>query len=132
MLRNWFTNFMMGRYGPDQLGLALVIGSLLMSLLSSLTRFGLLGLAGYVLVFFAFFRFLSRNLEKRRAENDRFIKYWWPIRTKLKNRLDEVKSAKQYKFFRCPSCKNRLRVPRGKGRIRITCPKCGLRFEKKT
>ena len=123
---------MIGRYGPDQLGLALVVCSIVLSIVSSFTGLGILSFIGYVLVIFAFYRFLSHNLEARRRENDRFVTVWYPLRTKIKNRFDELKSSKQYKFFRCPSCKNRLRVPRGKGKIRITCPKCGLRFEKKT
>ncbi|MBQ5503975.1 MAG: hypothetical protein IIT95_02655, partial [Oscillospiraceae bacterium] len=72
------------------------------------------------------------NIRKRRAENDKFIKYWWPFKTKAQNFFRRIKDSRKYKFFRCPSCKNRLRVPRGKGKIKVTCPKCGERFQKKT
>ena len=132
MIRNFLARFMMGRYGPDKLGLALVIVSLVCELLSTLLGLGLFSLIAYVCVFFALFRFLSHNITKRRAENDKFIRYWWPIRQKLKLKLIQLKEYRKYKYFRCPSCHNYLRVPRGKGRINITCPKCGQRFQGKT
>lgn len=131
-MRNWLNKFMMGRYGPDQLTVALVAVSFVLSLLGSLTRLWLFTLLAWAALAFALYRFLSRDLEKRRSENDWFVTRWWPIRTKIVNWWREIKDLGQYKYFRCPSCKNKLRVPRGKGKIRITCPKCGQRFEKKS
>jgi hypothetical protein len=123
---------MVGRYGPDQLGVACVILAVVLKLVSSITRFGILGFLAYIILVFALFRFLSRDMVKRRRENDKFIRYWWPLRRKLLLRVEKIKSRRQYKFFSCPSCGNQLRVPRGKGKIKITCPKCGERFERKT
>lgn len=132
MIRNWLNNFMVGRYGPDQFGLALVVVSLVLKILSELVNLGLLSFLAYLLIVFALFRFLSHNMQKRRAENDKFIKFWWPVRQKLRLKLEKIKNMRHYKFFSCPSCGNNLRVPRGKGKIKITCPKCGERFERKT
>ncbi len=122
----------MGRYGPDQFNLALVIASFILSLFGTLTGWGLLSLLAWLGMVFCLFRFLSRNLEKRRSENDWFIRWFWPIRTKLLNRWTELKTMREYKYFSCPACKTRLRVPRGKGKVRVTCRKCGERFERKT
>ena len=129
---NWFSNFMMGRYGPDQLSLFTLALSFLFNLIGAIFNLWPLSLLAYLLLILTIFRFLSRNIRKRRAENDKFIKYWWPFKTKAQNFFRRIKDSRKYKFFRCPSCKNRLRVPRGKGKIKVTCPKCGERFQKKT
>lgn len=132
MIRNWLRKFMIGRYGPDQFGMAILILSLILSLITSFTGWAAVSVASYVLLLLAFFRMLSRNMPRRRAENDRFLRFWWPVRTWFRKGIDRFKARKQYKFFKCPACGNNLRVPKGKGKIRITCPKCGERFEKKT
>lgn len=120
---NFLRNFMMGRYGPDQLNVALIIASFAFSL--GAAAFSYLIYVSYLLLFLALYRMLSRNIQKRRAENDRFLRFWSPLKQRWKNR-------KTHKYFRCPSCRNTLRVPRRKGRLQITCPKCGERFIKKT
>ena len=132
MIRNFLRNFMIGRYGPDHLNIAMVITSLVLSLLYSIFQLFPLAVISYIILAFALFRMLSRNIEKRRAENDKFIKYWWPIRTKFSRFFANLRDRKTYKYFSCPGCGNNLRVPKGKGQLQITCPKCGERFMKKT
>lgn len=132
MIRNWLRNFMIGRYGPDQLYIALFLSAVIVGILSGLTGLGLLHILAYALLIFAMFRFLSRNITRRRLENDRFLRLWWPVRNFFVNRFKRLRSMKTHCFFKCPACKNLLRVPRGKGRIQITCPRCGERFERKT
>ena len=132
MIRNWLRNFMIGRYGPDHLNFFIIILAFIFNIAASITRLRVLLVISYLLLFLLLFRFLSRNITKRRAENDKFLKYWSPIKQKAKNAVMRLKSRKSYKFYKCPSCKSTLRVPKGKGKIQITCPKCGERFEKKT
>jgi predicted RNA-binding Zn-ribbon protein involved in translation (DUF1610 family) len=110
----------------------MIVVSLILSLLDGIIGFKPLMYVSYVILALALFRMLSRNIPRRRAENDVFIRYWWPIRTKANRAVANVKHRKEYKFFECPSCGNTLRVPKGKGRLQITCPKCGERFIKKT
>lgn len=129
---NFLRNFMAGRYGPDHLNTALIIASLVISLLSRFVHLPILVYLSYILLGLAVFRMISRNIPKRRSENDKYLRYWWPIKQKIKKWFSKVKSHKTHKFFKCPSCKNALRVPRGKGKLQITCPKCGERFFKKT
>ena len=131
MIRNWLRNFMIGRYGPDQLYMACLIAAVVLGLLSRLLG-GWLSLLSTLLLVYAMFRMLSRNIYKRRRENDKFLKYWWPVRMWFIRKIQRLKSSKTYAFFKCPACKNTLRVPKGKGKIQITCPKCGERFIKKT
>jgi uncharacterized C2H2 Zn-finger protein len=123
---------MAGRYGPDHLNTALIIFALLLSFLSRFAILSLLVYPSYLLLALTVFRFLSRNIQKRRAENDKFLRFYWPVKQRLKAFVTRMKSRKTHKFFRCPSCSNLLRVPRGKGKLQITCPKCGERFFKKT
>ena len=132
VIRNFLRNFMTGRYGPDHLGVAMIVVSLIISLLSSVVHFAPLVYFSYLILILAAYRLLSRNIARRRKENDRFIRYWWPVRTKLSRSAANIKHRKTHKFLKCPSCGNTLRVPKGKGRLQITCPKCGERFIKKT
>lgn len=123
---------MIGRYGPDQLNIALLVLAMVLSLVSSITRWGILMILCYVVLILTILRMMSKNINARRKENDKFIKIWWPVRTKIKAKFEQLKSLKHYKFFKCPGCKKTLRVPRKKGKIQITCPKCGERFIRKT
>ena len=131
-MRNWLGRFMAGRYGPDQLNIALIIAGVVCGVIADITHFMPLTLIAYAAIIYALVRLLSRKIEKRRRENDRFLTLWWPIRQKLLARRDRFRDRKAYRFFKCPSCGKTLRVPRNKGRIQITCPKCGERLIKKT
>jgi len=123
---------MYGRYGPDHLGVAMIVVSLVLNLLHGILRLAPLMYVAYVVLALAVFRVLSRNTVRRRRENDRFIRYWWPLRTNAGRSLMKLRHRKTHKFLRCPGCSNTLRVPRGKGKLQITCPKCGERFFKRT
>ena len=123
---------MIGRYGPDHLGVAMILLSFAFSLTHAITRMAFFMVMSYLIAGLAFFRMLSRNVTRRRAENDRFIRYWWPIKSKIARFWSNLKQRKSHKFFKCPSCRNTLRVPKGKGKLQVTCPKCGERFFKNT
>jgi len=123
-MRNFLHRFMIGRYGPDHLGIALIILTFVLSLLNALFLHTPLLFISYFTFGSTLFRMLSRNIQRRRAENDKFIRYWWPIRMKFKSIIQKIKDKRKYKYYRCPTCKTRMRVPKGKGKIRITCPRC--------
>ena len=132
MIKNFLRNFMVGRYGPDHLSIAMIAVSLVLSLLNGVIGLSPIMYVSYTILALVLFRMLSRNIQRRRAENDRFIRYWWPVRTKAGRTVANIKHRKTHKFLKCPSCRNTLRVPKGKGKLQITCPKCGERFIKKT
>jgi len=132
LLRERLRNFMIGRYGPDQLGAALLIAAIVFGFIGSITRLGVFNVLSYAFLIFDLYRMFSKNILKRRAENDRFIRFWSPLKQKLSARIRRLKARKDSRFFKCPGCKNVLRVPKGRGKIQITCPKCGERFIKKT
>jgi DNA-directed RNA polymerase subunit RPC12/RpoP len=123
---------MSGRYGPDHLNVALIILSFLLGIVSSLSRLRLLTYVSYVPLALAVIRLLSRNIPSRRRENDRFLRYWSPLKTRAKHGITRFRERKTHAYFKCPACRKPLRVPRGKGKLQITCPKCGERFVKKT
>ncbi|MCL2046716.1 MAG: hypothetical protein FWG88_10080 [Oscillospiraceae bacterium] len=131
-MRNKLRNLMTGRYGPDHLNIAMVITSFVINLLHLILRIASMLYMSWGFLVLSVFRMLSRNIERRRGENDTFIRYWWPVRTQIGRLLANVKHGKTHRFIKCNGCGNTLRVPKGSGKLQITCPKCGERFIKKT
>lgn len=131
-MRNWLRNFMMGRYGNDQLNSALSIVSLVFLFVSMISGLGIIYYLALALLILSIIRSFSKNIYARRRENDRFLAVWRPIKHKFRIFFRKLKDRKHYRFYRCPGCKNTLRVPKGKGRIQVTCPRCGERFIKKS
>ena len=124
--------FMMGRYGADQFGIALmVLGLVLSGVFSFTVPFPWFYLA-YIPYFYGIYRMLSKNISARRKENDLFLKFWTPLAGWFKFRRTAFRDRKLYKYFKCPSCGLHLRAPRGKGKIQITCQRCHQKFCKKT
>ena len=130
-MRDWFRRLMMGRYGVDQLTWALLVLSLLLSLCGSIFRVQLLGILCWAVLVVCYLRIFSRNIYARQLENQRFMQFWWRLKNSRSKRPSR-EQRKNYKVFSCPTCKQKLRVPRGKGKISISCPKCGRSFIKKT
>ncbi|MBE6957533.1 MAG: hypothetical protein E7447_00070 [Ruminococcaceae bacterium] len=116
--------FMMGRYGTDKLNTWILGAGLVLCIVSMFIHFAPVNWAlttcSYALMFLAIFRTLSRNTYKRYRENRRFLMI-----------LDRFKD-REHRYFDCPKCRQPVRVPRGKGKIMITCPKCREKFQKKT
>ena len=117
--------FMAGRYGSDRLNQCLLGAAFVLLLISAIGGrqvqwMSMLSLLAYVPLIWSMFRMYSRNIEARRRENAAFLRFF--------SRLTD----KQYRYFRCPQCGQQLRVPRGRGKISITCPKCHNQFIKKS
>jgi hypothetical protein len=129
---NRLKEFMIGRYGRDQLSLALLILSVLLTWAAELTRLPILTFIGYALFGISIFRMLSRNVTKRSMENNKFNMLISPAYSWIKKKQKRVNDAKTHKCFQCPNCKTNLRVPKGKGKIVITCPKCKTELRKRT
>ena len=121
---NGFRRFMQGRYGSDKLNTVILIIGLVVSLLQLLMPTAWLKwtfmLISYVFLGLAIFRMLSRNVYKRYEENRKYLRL-----------LDRLKD-KEHRYYECPRCRQTVRVPKGKGKISITCPKCKEKFIKKT
>lgn len=123
--------FMMGRHGSDQLNLAILLLGIVLWVLSAALRFAPLYYIELVLYGYALFRMFSRNNAKRNAENMAFLNAWYKSTTEVKQFFNRLKNSKKYKYFRCPECKTRIRLPRKVGEVTVTCSKCGNKFKKK-
>ena len=124
--------FYTGRNGSDQLSVFLVAAALVIAVAASVVTNEIgriaVGAAALALALWAFFRMMSRNIGRRRAENDTFLSIIGQSPEKKARRAEK----KTHRFFRCPKCRKTCRVPKGKGKIRITCPHCGEQFIKRT
>ncbi len=125
---------MYGRNGADQLCWAVLIAELALSLVSGFVRnpyfSAFAHYASLFLCLYLFFRLFSRNLEKRRAENAKFMAWWGPKRSALRG-AKARRADKAHKYVKC-SCGTYCRVPRGVGTVELTCPKCGKKQIVKT
>ena len=130
-MRERFQRFMWGRYGNDKLNQTLMIFSMICLVLSMIFRgpFYLLAVAAMIYVYF---RMFSRNIPKRSAENQWYLGKTMKIRGAFQKKKRELGQLKQYHIDKCPKCRQKIRVPRGRGRIAITCRKCGTEFVKKS
>ena len=134
-MREKMARFMSGRNGNDQLNLFLFALNAVLLLAAVFVR----GPAGHglyiavlVLLGIIYFRSFSRNLPRRREENEKYLRLKYRLAAALKVRREKWVQRKDYKFFTCPCCKTTLRVPRGHGRIKIVCRKCGNSFTGKS
>ena len=124
--------FMYGRYGTDQLNIALVIAAMVISLISRIFGSFWGQLPAYLILIWVIVRMMSKNRAARMKENAVFLKLWNPIAKWFRLQYNRLRDIKTHRYFTCPNCKNTLRVPKGKGEITITCPVCKTHFDKKT
>ncbi len=134
-MKQWLMQFMTGRNGVDAYCRFLTVTALIVVILAMFlkgTANSLLTLLAYGLLIYSIFRMLSRNIGRRQTENSGYLQLKAQLQGKAKNKKVRVQQRKTHVFLACPSCKAQLRVPRGKGKIQITCPRCGQKFEGKS
>ena len=129
---NWFRKYMQGRYGSDQLSMFLTVISFLVLFISNFKGLGFIMYLGYIPLVFVFVRMFSKNIEKRRMENYKFSIFISPLYSFFKTKMKILKDMKTHRYFKCPKCKQKLRVPKNKGKISITCTNCKNEFVRKT
>ena len=134
-MREKMARFMAGRYGGDQLNRFIAVSGCVM-LIVGMVAGGIVSLVLYCAavagIIWSYFRIFSRNIYKRRAENDRYLRFKRRMNSDVRLNKERWNQRKDYKFFTCPACRTTLRVPRGKGKINIVCRKCGNSFQGKT
>ena len=123
--------FMMGRYGNDQFNRFLMILAMICFILS-LFRVPGVYLIGLLCLIYAYFRMLSRNTYKRSLENNKYLQYEYKVKRWFAAVKRNMQQRKTHHIYKCPSCRQKIRIPRGKGKIEIRCPKCGQTFMKKS
>lgn len=130
-MREKLQRFMWGRYGTDRLNQVLMICAFA-CLIISFFGGGLFYLLATVLLAYAYFRMFSRNVGRRAAENQRFLNQEMKIRGLFVRKKKEWGMRKEYRIYKCPGCGQKIRVPRGHGRIAVSCRKCGNEFIRKS
>jgi LSD1 subclass zinc finger protein len=127
---------MQGRYGVDRYSQVLLVIGVAAVFLSALLPGRYLGgifyLLGWIAVVYSYIRIFSRNVTKRYEENQRFLEKTYGIRYKWAKIKHEWKQRQKYHIYRCPGCRQKIRIPRGKGRVEIRCPKCQTTFIRKS
>lgn len=138
-IKNWFRSlgskmqsFMYGRYGYDELSQFLSKTALLCVIVGLFAYPGFFCGLAMALYLVTMFRMYSKNIMKRKQERDAYLRRTQPLRDWQALQKRKFNDRKTHKFYRCSQCKTSLRVPKGKGKIKIHCPKCGAEIMKKT
>ncbi len=131
---NRLRQFMVGRHGIDELNIAILATALIISLIGSFLPplvYFIMQTVSFILLGLAFFRMFSKNRARRTYENTRFLVIYNPIRDWFVLQKNRFVNRKTHVYFRCPNCKKSLRVPKGIGKVNITCPTCKEKFIRK-
>lgn len=131
-MREKIIRFMQGRYGADALSKFILSLAFVFIILSMFVRNGLFSFLSTVLIIYCYFRMFSKNISKRYQENMIYLKYQNKVLSKYRKFQNETKQRKTHHIYRCPSCRQKIRVPKGRGRIAIRCPKCSTEFIKRS
>ena len=129
---NWqrkMMEWLQGRQGPDDLAVFSMNLAIVVVVVNLFARVSWLGWVALVLIAYSMFRIQSKNLGSRARETEAFLKALGPARPWVQNPRAAWAELRAYKHVRCASCKQRVRVPRGKGKLRVTCPRCKTKFE---
>ena len=131
-MKEKFMRFMYGRYGVDSLGKCMIWSALAMIILANIFESSLLSSLSLVLLIYSYFRMFSRNIYKRSAENQTYLEKTYKIRSWFVGQKNAFAQRKTHRIYKFPTCKQKIRVPKGKGSIEISCPKCNTKFIKKS
>ena len=137
-MRDKFNKFMQGRYGVDEfsrftmgVALALIILTMFVNIVNRSVG-GVLDFLGIAAIVYAYFRIFSRNIQQRYAENQKYLQMTSKLRLRFNKEKNLMKQRKTHHIYSCPGCGQKVRIPRGKGKIEIECPKCHTKFVKRS
>ena len=130
-MREKIVRFMQGRYGNERMGQAMLMAALACVVLS-LFRIPFISTIGLAILVLTYYRMFSRQIAKRAAENQKYMQLEWKVRAKLQKKKQSLAQRRTHRIYKCPNCKQKIRVPRNRGRIAISCRKCGTEFIRKT
>lgn len=131
-MREKFARFMMGRNGVDELARFESIFVWVLLLVSIFSRMWIFDLLAMALIVHMYFRILSRNVSKRYEENQKYVNFRYNAVVKWDKKKKRIAQRRNYRFYKCPMCRQEVRVPKGHGKIQITCPKCRETFIKRS
>lgn len=135
-MKKWLAKIMVGRYGVDQLTNFLLIVSMVLLVISLFFGSSIVGtilwILAIVLLVVGYFRIFSKKTSQRYQQNQKFLRLRNRFTGKFRSGKERLKQQKTHRFFKCPECGQTVRVPKGKGKIKITCPKCKTGFVRNT
>ena len=131
-MRQKFMSFMRGRYGVDKLSNTLLWIAFALMMLNLFVRKDLFYFLGIILLIYTYYRMFSRNIVKRSRENEWYLNKTYGIRMRLLKSKDRAKLRKTHHIYKCPECGQKVKVPRGHGKIEVTCPKCSMKFVRRS
>lgn len=131
-MREKFARFMMGRNGVDELARFESIFVWILLLVSIFSRMWIFDLLAMALIVHMYFRIMSRNVSKRYEENQKYVNFRYNAVVKWDKKKKRIAQRRNYRFYKCPMCRQEVRVPKGHGKIQITCPKCRETFIKRS
>ena len=131
-MKDKFQRFMAGRYGVDELGKNFLYLTIALLIIGLFVRSRFLNGITFILVLVLYFRMFSKNYAQRRKENEIFLKYKNQAVRFFNKEKQMTQNRVKFHIYTCPSCGQKIRIPRGKGKIAITCPKCKTEFIKKS
>lgn len=130
-MREKLARFMYGRYGNDRFNQVLMIAALVALVISFLGG-NIFYLAALIIMGYAYYRMFSKQHAKRSAENSWYLQKEWKVKSFFQKKKKEMETRKTHHIYKCPNCKQKIRVPKGRGKIEIRCQKCETRFIKKS
>jgi predicted SprT family Zn-dependent metalloprotease len=131
-MKEKIARFMYGRYGYDTLGRFTMAVGLIALLISGWTGKYILTILAWALIIYTYFRMFSKNVYKRSKENQWYLNKTYKLRLFFGRQKNMMVQRKTHHIYKCPTCRQKIRIPRGKGRIEIRCPKCSTTFIKKS
>ena len=129
-MKEKFRQFMIGRYGTDALSKFMLIIAVVFWVLNMIFGSKVLYTWAVLLLVLAYVRMFSKNIQKRYQENVKYLEIKGKVLAKFRKEKSNMEQRKTHHIYKCPTCKQKIRIPRGKGRICITCPKCKTEFTK--
>ena len=129
-MKEKFIRFMYGRYGMDSFGKFTIIAGLVTMILAGWNDSLLLSLVSWTCIVYSYFRMFSKNIYKRSSENQWCLNKTYKLRQAFYKQKNLMLQRKTHHIYKCPTCRQKIRIPRGKGRIEIRCPKCSSTFIK--
>ena len=130
--REKFMRFMQGRYGVDDLSKFMMGVAFFLVFVGFFVRSNILSVIVWLILILVYVRMFSKNGYKRYEENQKFLKVFGPVKTRVNKEINLLKLRKDYHIYTCPTCKQKIKIPRGKGKIAVKCPKCRTEFIKKS
>ena len=124
--------FMMGRYGVDDLSKFMLYAAIALSIVNLFLRNGILSILLFIVLILTYIRMFSKNHQRRFQENINFLRYKDKVTYFFKKEKNIGQQRKIYRIYTCPSCKQKIRIPKGKGKVCVTCPKCRNEFVKRS